>query len=308
MSKNVYIYSPSGAVRDKNAFKRGLKRLSQLGYNVEVDTGSLLSSTRFAGDDEQRAQAFSRAADSGADVALISRGGYGITRILDILPYEKIAASIENGTKFVGISDFTAFQAAIYAKCKSVTWAGPALCEGFGSVENDGLPDDIMEDCFYDLISGQGEGTGWRQDRNAHYVESDQTLATDALVWGGNLCVLSGLLGTPYFPAIKNGILFLEDVGEHPYRVERMLSQLLYTGVLSQQRAIILGQFTGFKLNSHDRGFSMKVVVEWLRSKTNVPVITNLPYGHVQTKVVLPFGKSAELAVHSKDVMLFWGH
>lgn len=309
MKKTIYIYSPSGAVRDKTVFKRGVKRLLSLGYEVEVDPGSLFSSMRFAGDDEQRIQAFSRAAASGADVALISRGGYGITRILDALPYKEIFKAIENGTKFVGISDFTAFQAAVYAQSKSVTWAGPALCEGFGSVENDGLPDDIMEDCFYDLISGQGEGAGWRQDRNAHIPEADANcLVNDALVWGGNLCVLSGLLGTPFFPKIKKGILFLEDVGEHPYRIERMLSQLLHSGVLSEQRVILLGQFTGYQLNSHDRGFSMKTVTEWLRSKVSVPVITNLPYGHVQTKIVLPFGKKADLALDGKDAMLFWGH
>jgi len=308
MNKSIYIYSPSGAVRDKVAFKRGVKRLAHLGYDVQVDLGALLSSTRFAGDDEQRIHAFSRAAASGADVALISRGGYGITRILDALPYKEISRAIENGTKFVGISDFTAFQSAIYSQTKAVTWAGPALCEGFGSIENQGLPDDIMEDCFHDLVSGQGEGTGWRQDRNAHATVLDECLAENAVVWGGNLCVLSSLIGSPYFPNIKKGILFLEDIGEHPYRIERMFTQLLHAGVLEKQSAILLGQFTGYALSSHDKGFSMHTCIQWLRSKVNVPIITNLPYGHVQTKVLLPFGKAADLAVSGKDAMLFWGH
>jgi len=308
MNKSIYIYSPSGAVRDKAAFKRGVKRLAHLGYDVEVDLGALQSSTRFAGDDEQRIQAFSRAAASGADVALISRGGYGVTRILDALPYKEISKAIENGTKFVGISDFTAFQSAIYSQTKAVTWAGPALCEGFGSIENQGLPDDIMEDCFHDLVSGQGEGAGWRQDRNAHATVLDECLAENAVVWGGNLCVLTSLIGSPYFPNIKKGILFLEDIGEHPYRIERMLTQLLHAGVLEKQSAILLGQFTGYALNAHDKGFSMRTCIQWLRSKVNVPIITNLPYGHVQTKVLLPFGKTADLAVSGKDAMLFWGH
>jgi len=308
MNKSIYIYSPSGAVRDKAAFKRGVKRLAHLGYDVEVDLGALQSSTRFAGDDEQRIHAFSRAAASGADVALISRGGYGITRILDALPYKEISSAIENGTKFVGISDFTAFQSAIYSQTKAVTWAGPALCEGFGSIENQGLPDDIMEDCFHDLVSGQGEGAGWRQDRNAHATVLDECLAENAVVWGGNLCVLSSLIGSPYFPKIKKGILFLEDIGEHPYRIERMFTQLLHAGVLEKQSAILLGQFTGYALNAHDKGFSMRTCIQWLRSKVNIPIITNLPYGHVQTKVLLPFGKTADLAVSGKDAMLFWGH
>jgi muramoyltetrapeptide carboxypeptidase len=119
--------------------------------------------------------------------------------------------------------------------------------------------------------------------------------------------VLTSLMGSPYFPEIEGGILFLEDISEHPYRVERMLTQLLWAGVLQRQQAVLLGQFTGYQLNSHDRGFKMASVVEWLRSKLSVPVLTNLPYGHVQTKVLLPFGAKADLAVNGKDAMLFWG-
>ncbi len=308
MNKSIYIYSPSGAVRDKAAFKRGVRRLVQLGYDVEIDETALSSSTRFAGDDESRIAAVSRAAASGADVALISRGGYGFTRILDNLPYQAISKSIQDGMKFVGISDFTAFQSAVLSKTEAVTWAGPALCEGFGSTENDGIPDDIMEDCFHDLVSGQGEGAGWRQDRYGHITTSDMCIAEDAVIWGGNLCVLSSLVGTPYFPSIEGGVLFLEDIGEHPYRIERMLTQLLHSGVLAKQKAIILGQFTGYELVPHDRGFSLHSCIQWLRAKVGVPIITNLPYGHVQTKIVLPVGKKVDLAVSGKDVMLFWGH
>jgi len=114
---HLYIYSPSGAVRDKAAFKRGVKRLQALGHEVEIDADALSTSTRFAGDDDTRLAAISRAAASGADLALISRGGYGLTRLLDRLPYKAIAKAIEKqGTRFVGISDFTAFQNALLAK------------------------------------------------------------------------------------------------------------------------------------------------------------------------------------------------
>jgi muramoyltetrapeptide carboxypeptidase len=129
-----------------------------------------------------------------------------------------------------------------------------------------------------------------------------------ATLWGGNLSVLVALLGTPYFPVIKSGILFLEDVGEHPYRIERMLTQLLHAGVLAQQKAIVLGQFTEFKLVPHDRGFKLQTVVNWLRQQIKAPVLTNLPYGHVATKVVLPVGAKTELMAEGRDAMLFWGH
>ena len=145
MSKHIYIYSPSGAVRDKQAFKRGIKRLQALGFEVEVDQDALSSHMRFAGDDDVRLAAIQRAAASGADVAMISRGGYGLTRILGRIRYAAIAKAIERGTQFVGISDFTAFQLAVLAKTGATTWAGPALCEGFGvGGAPDLVPDDII--------------------------------------------------------------------------------------------------------------------------------------------------------------------
>ena len=116
------------------------------------------------------------------------------------------------------------------------------------------------------------------------------------------------MLATPYFPAVQGGILFLEDVAEHPYRVERMLTQLLLSGVLASQRAILLGQFTDYKLTPHDKGYKMQTVVAWLRGKLSIPVVTNLPCGHVRTKVLLPVGAKADLALSGRDAMLFWGH
>ncbi|MDH4450379.1 MAG: LD-carboxypeptidase [Rhodoferax sp.] len=309
VKKSVYIYSPSGAVQDKVAFKRGVRRLTQLGYAVEVDADALTRFTRFAGDDDTRLRSITRACASGADVALISRGGYGLTRILDRIAYAEVAHAIDGGMHFVGISDFTAFQSAVLAQTGRCTWAGPALCEGFGVGGADGLvPDDIMEDCFQDLMLGQGEGAGWRQDASGYLPADDTAIATDAILWGGNLTVLTSLLGTPFFPQVDGGVLFLEDVGEHPYRVERMLTQLLRAGVLGRQRAIVLGQFTGYRLVGHDRGFKMARVVEWIRTHTTVPVLTNLPYGHVQTKVLLPVGAQVDLALSGRDAMLFWGH
>lgn len=307
MKKHIYIYSPSGAVRDKAAFKRGVKRLQTLGFEVEVDQDALASHQRFAGDDDVRLAAIHRAAASGADIAMISRGGYGLTRILGRIRYASIAKAVQRGTQFVGISDFTAFQLAVLAKTGATTWAGPALCEGFGvGGEPDLMPDDIMEDCFLDMASGRGEGTGWRQ--STAWTSSKPLVIYHAPIWGGNLSVLVSLLGTPYFPAIQGGILFLEDVGEHPYQIERMLTQLLHAGVLAQQKAVVLGQFTGFTLTAHDKGFKLASVVAWLQSQLKVPVLTNLPYGHVQTKVLLPVGKHADLVAEGKDVMIVWGH
>ncbi|MDM0119101.1 LD-carboxypeptidase [Variovorax arabinosiphilus] len=304
MSKHIYIYSPSSAVRDKAAFRRGVKRLQALGHTVEVDEAALSSHQRFAGDDETRLAAIGRAAASGAQIALISRGGYGLTRILDAIPYKAVAKAVSRGTEFVGLSDFTAFQNALLAKTGAVSWAGPSVGEDFGAVDG---PDDIMEACFDDLICGQGEGTGWRlpaRDGEAPTLRH----VHDAVLWGGNLSVLVSLLGTPYFPGVDKGVLFLEDVHEHPYRLERMLDQLRHAGVLARQRAVVLGQFTSFKKVPHDKGFSLRTVVDRLRSQLKVPVLTGLPFGHVPTKVLLPVGAKVEMALDGRDVFMVWGH
>ena len=304
---HIYIYSPSGAVRDKAAFKRGVSRLKQLGHEVELDADALSRSTRFAGDDATRLAAIHRAAASGADLALISRGGYGLTRILPAIGYKAVAKAIAQGTQFMGLSDFTAFQNAVLAKTGAITWSGPALGEDFGAEQ----PDDIMEACFDDVLSGQGEGTGWQFSKATAGVYADKrqgVWAKDAVLWSGNLSVLVSLLGTPYFPQIKGGILFLEDVAEHPYRIERMLTQLLHAGVLAQQKAVVLGQFTNFKLTPHDAGFKLQSVVDGLRKQIKAPVLTDLPFGHVATKICLPLGQTLSLVVENRDALLLWGH
>jgi muramoyltetrapeptide carboxypeptidase len=306
---HIYIYSPSSAVRDKAAFKRGIQHLKALGHEVEIDPNALSSAMRFAGDDETRLAAIHRAAASGADVALIARGGYGLTRILSAIQYKQVAKAIERGTQFVGFSDFTALQMALLSKTGAVTWAGPSLCDDFGSkVEEDGSPDVVMQACFDDFLLGQGEGAGWRVT-----AERGTPIATDfevrkALLWGGNLAVLTSLMGTPYFPEVKGGILFLEDVGEHPYRLERMLTQLLHAGILARQKVLVLGQFTAYKAAPNDKGFKFETVLQWLRNHLKIPVLTNLPMGHVPTKVLLPVGRKLSLTLQQRDAFLLWEH
>jgi len=299
---HIYIYSPCSAVRDKASFKRGIKRLQAQGHQVEVDPDALSSHMRFAGDDETRLNAIARAAASGANIAMISRGGYGLTRLLTKLPYKAIAKSIDNGTQYVGLSDFTAFQLAVYAKTQRITWQGPELGKDFGPEHE---PDDIMQACFDDLCLEQGEGTGWRMPVDAI---QKTVKVNNAVLWGGNLAVLTSLLGTPYFPLIKKGVLFLEDVGEHPYKIERMLTQLFNAGVLQNQKAIVFGQFTSYKLISHDKGFKLKTVIDRLRSQLKIPVLTGLPFGHVPTKVLLPIGAKVDLATEGRDAFIVWGH
>jgi muramoyltetrapeptide carboxypeptidase len=160
-------------------------------------------------------------------------------------------------------------------------------------------------------VTGQGEGAGWQLSKAcaaAYEKRRSGVWAHDAVLWGGNLAVLVSLLGTPYFPEVKHGVLFLEDVGEHPYRIERMLTQLLHASVLAQQKAIVLGQFSSYKLTPHDKGFKLASVVDWLRANVKVPVLTDLPFGHVPTKLCLPVGQMIDLLVEDRDALLLWAH
>lgn len=301
---HIYIYSPSSAVRERAAFRLGLRRLRALGHEVEVDDAALAARMRFAGDDDTRVAAITRAADSGADLALISRGGYGISRILPSLPYKRLARAVERGTRFMGMSDFTALQSALLARTGAVTWAGASLCADFGA---DAGVDDITQACFDDVLTGRGEGTGWRLPAADAAVLTGRRMPGPAVLWGGNLAVLCSLLGTPYMPRTA-GILFVEDVAEHPYRVERMLLQLLHAGVLARQKALILGAFTQYRLAPHDKGYRLATVVEEMRRRLRIPVLTGLPHGHVATKVCLPVGLPVHLHVQGREALILWGH
>lgn len=301
---HIYVFSPSSAVRERAAFRLGLKRLREMGHEVDIDQAALDTHMRFAGDDDVRLAAIHRAAASGADVALITRGGYGLSRILGSIRWKALEKAVGQGTRFVGMSDFTALQNGLLARTGAVTWAGPSLCADFGAP--DGV-DDITLACFDDLASGQGEGTGWRLPAGDARLYAGRRIAGEPVLWGGNLAVLCSLIGTPWMPALS-GILFLEDVSEHPYRVERMLLQLLHAGILGRQKAVILGQFSNYRLAPHDKGYRLSTVVNYLRGIIKAPVLTGLPHGHVQTKVCLPVGQPVKVLIEGGDAMVLWAH
>jgi muramoyltetrapeptide carboxypeptidase len=182
-------------------------------------------------------------------------------------------------------------QLGLLAHAGGITWAGPLACDDFGRSEVDGGVDDVTEACFVEAMTGELEAIGFRTDAALDGLEVRGTL------WGGNLCVVNSLLGTPHFPRVRDGILFLEDVNEHPYRIERNLLQLHQAGVLDRQRAIVLGAFTGYRKSPNDRGYTLATALERVRAATRTPILSGLPYGHVETKVTLPVGAKGRLLV-----------
>lgn len=281
-SSGIYLFSPSGQILEPKRLELASQRLNQLGFAVDIDPDALAVHERFAGTDAQRLAAVQRTLQQPQPIVMATRGGYGLSRILGQIDWRAVA---DSGKRFVGMSDFTAFNLALLAQTGAISYTGPTAIADFGGDETDELTTEL----FGELMRGELE---------LFSFESEDSDAVDGhgVLWGGNLALVCSLLGTPYFPNIDGGILFLEDVGEAPYRVERMLTQLWHAGVLKRQMAVVLGRFTAYKTGASDNGFDMDSVVRWLRETVKVPVVTGLPYGHVDVKVSLPVGKEVGLA------------
>ena len=302
------LFTPAGALATAQPLQRAARRLAQLGFEVSVDADARTRHQRFAGDDATRLAALHRVADAAPSVALATRGGYGLTRLLDQIDWGRIAHSVEHGTRWVGYSDLTAQQNAFIARYKGLSmWAGPLACDDFGRSEAEGGVDDVTRDCFTEAMSGALEAVGFRETSGfrAPTAEFDGLEARGRL-WGGNLTVLCSLLGTPHWPKVKGGLLFLEDINEHPYRVERMLLQLQQAGVIDAQAAVLLGDFSGAARSPLDKGYGIKDAIAALRSRTKTPVLTGLPFGHIRTKVCLPVGATVEMYVQGREAILGW--
>ncbi len=280
----IYTLSPSGFVQKPEVLERAIENLKQSSVKVTVDKAALRQDMRFGGDDEDRLAAIARAARHRSGIVMPTRGGYGLSRILHRIDWKLIE---RNPKRYVGFSDFTAFNLALLAKTGMTSFTGPNLLD-FGKDNVDELTYDI----FMEVMHGELEILSFES-------EGSDAVDTRGMLWGGNLAMVASLIGTPYMPKIKNGILFLEDVGEYPFRVERMLAQLLHAGIFAKQKAIILGHFTEYKLSAQDKGFDMPEVVRWLRANTGLPVVTGLPYGHGDVRVTLPIGKKVGLATES---------
>lgn len=288
----LYLISPSSAIGPEADLDGALARARACGFAPVLDLGAKRRHQRFAGTDAQRAAAFARAAAQPARAVMITRGGYGLTRLLPLLDFKALARADK---QWIGYSDFTAFQLAMLAKARAVTWSGPALLDDFGPTATP--PDETTVGTLHDALAGRTEVLGFRANGPA---------GVDArgVLWGGNLTLVCHLLGTPWFPKVKGGILMLEDVSEHPYRVERMLDQLLHAGVLDAQSAVLIGYVNRYTLSPRDAGFDLPAVIKRLRTLTRTPIITGLPMGHASPKLTLPHGARVGLATEGRTAYL----
>lgn len=294
----IEIIAPSGAHLSLEAFDAALAALRARGYAVRC-TVPREPWQRFSDTDAGRLEQIHRAARAeDIDAVMIVRGGYGLSRLLDRIDWTLVAASAVRGVRWVGYSDFTAFQLALLARTGAVSYAGPGVSGDFGRAP----PDPFMLAQFDALMAGHLPAVQWNATAGAVGGGAADGEAGGAMggrvggaplegtLWGGNLSLVAAAVGTPWLPQVDGGLLFLEDVAEHPYRVERMLHQLLYAGVLARQRAIVLGAFSDWRPAPHDNGYDLQSVIDYFRGRLTVPIVAGLPFGHVPRKAVLGVG------------------
>jgi len=280
----VAVISPAGSL-DASRLQRlehGLNYLRQQGYRV-VEGSSLRRQTGYlAGNDGERADDLnSMLRDPEIKALFCARGGYGITRILSRIDYEaaRLAPKI-----IVGFSDVTALQMALFQQIGLITFSGPMVAVELG-----------------DRLTPLTESSLWRQIREGKvdkYKTDNQFPAlgryfsgrAEGRLLGGCLSVLVSLLGTPFFPNLKNAILILEDVGEELYKIDRYFSQLVNAGVFETVKGVILGQFKAIHPDQNVNPIEFDEMVTDYLGPLNVPVIGGFPYGHISDKYTLPFG------------------
>ncbi len=300
----LHLIAPSGSLPDKSVLTHGVDWFKK--QHIEVN--NLVCGTRqfqrFAGTDQERLEEINDLAQLDPQHVVMSlRGGYGLNRLLHQINWSPIAQQVKQGMKIVGHSDFTAFGLALFAKTGASSFAGPMFS--------------------YDFCGDVSEFT-WKHF-HAAMTQSEIEIEVmapqiktkplgiqkdnDAVLWGGNLSMILSLLGTEFFPSkqqVQGGILFIEDVNEHPYRIERMLHQLLDAGYLQTQRALLIGDISAYRLTDTDRGYTLDDALKTIRERLGdaIPVLTGLPFGHCADKVTLPIGQKACLSASPTGFIL----
>lgn len=281
-----HLIAPSGYCINQDAAQRGVQRLLESGHQVENQTIIPRRQQRFAGTEAQRLYDINSLVNLQGEnnIVLAVRGGYGASRLLESIDWQGLAKRQQQDPLLIcGHSDFTVIQLGLLALHNVVTFSGPMLAGNFGAPELD----PFTVEHFWRALKNPTYSVEW-QGNGPHW-------SCEGQLWGGNLAMLVSLIGTPWLPQIDGGILVLEDINEHPFRVERMLLQLYYAGILERQSAVILGSFTGAAPNDYDAGYSLETMVDFIRSRLDIPVITGLDFGHEQQTVTLALGAQAIL-------------
>jgi muramoyltetrapeptide carboxypeptidase len=299
----VGLITPASAVT-REAFEKAIENLEGFGFKVKYSENMRVKKGFLAGTDKQRLQDLhSMFEEPEVKGVVCARGGYGSGRLLPFIDYELIKA---NPKVFVGYSDITALLFAIHAKTGLVCFHGPVGASTFS-----GFTSEQFEDV---IIKGKNKTTIERPkkwddlDDPAYQLSKINHGEAKGALIGGNLSLIVSLMGTPYDIDFTDKIVFIEDVGESPYKVDRMLTQILNSRKFETAKGIVLGVFNDCETKPDDPDFSqslsLKEVLEDRFSNLNIPVIYGLPIGHIGDNATLAFGVQAELNVEKAQLKI----
>ncbi|ALF59034.1 LD-carboxypeptidase [Psychrobacter urativorans] len=299
------LFASSNAGSNNARNELALARLECAGFKVANPTIVSRQYLRFAGTDGQRAsdlQNIATGAIAAPKLLLGVRGGYGAMRLLPMIDWQTLGRVMkERGTILAGFSDVTAIQCALLAKGGMSSLAAPMLYSEFGKTK----PDELSCKQFVEALSNPNlsievKSAELTSKQLPIILATGDTKTIIGKIWGGNLSVVSALAGSDYLPRIEGGIVFLEDVGEQPYRIERMLYDLYLAGVFKGQQAVVFGALSGTGEDSYDARYDVATVVRQLHKLTGLPIYNGMGFGHIERKQSFPLGARCQISVNTQ--------
>jgi muramoyltetrapeptide carboxypeptidase len=293
----IGVVAPAGPISDPARIDAGVRYLERMGYRVLAGKHVHLVNGYLAGTDRDRVDdihAMFRNKHVRAIFCL--RGGYGSPRLLTRIDYQLVR---KNPKIVVGYSDITALQLALWKKCGLVTFHGPMVVSDMA-----GVIDPLTEESFWALVTEPARHELLRAEggRTHHTLRAGRARG---IVLGGNLSLIAAMMGTPFEPSFRGSLLALEEIGEEPYRIDRMLNQLSQAGVFTSTRGILCGQFTDCEPKDTSRpSASVLEILEQHAASLRKPFLANLPFGHISAKITLPFGVKALVDAASGSIRL----
>lgn len=298
----IGIVSPAGAIFDSEPYEIARENLEGMGLKVKFGEFAKGRYGHLGGTDEQRASELNQMfGDPEVNAIIALRGGAGASRILDKIDYDLIQ---KNPKIFIGYSDITALHLALYEKTGLVTFHGPMASSSWN---------DFNYEIFRTLLF-EGDMIEYSNPQNHNFLEVQTSNRIRTIhpgtakgkLLGGNLSVLTAIMGTPYFPGNwSNKILYLEDIGEKIYAVDRMMSQLKLGGILEQISGFVFGKCTGCDPGGSGYGsLTMEEVIDHYIKPLNIPAFSGAMIGHIDDNSTIPNGIEAEMNSNNGTITL----
>ncbi|PSR00542.1 MAG: LD-carboxypeptidase [Bacteroidetes bacterium QS_9_68_14] len=295
----IGLIAPASDARDPDALRRGVAYLEEQGYEIVRGRSTYEPVGYLSGTDDARLGELNYFLRSDDVQALFCvRGGYGSLRLLPRLDYDAARAKPK---LLAGYSDITALHMALFQRAGWPGVSGLMVESDFaGHDEHDQQPDPATERLFWNLVEGATPAP--LLGPQGETLRAEQRGTAEGVLLGGNLSMLAKLVGTPYLPPMDGAILFVEEIGEAPYRIDGLLAQLRLAGILEKLSGLVYGQFTGTDPSPPTRPLG-DVLGEYA-DVVSGPVASGLVYGHVDEKSALPVGVRARLDVTDDEATL----